>query len=406
MKGIGTPSDVGQAIAAFTGAARAGNLLAAYNLAVLHLRGLAGESKGPAACRAAVSHLKKVAERAWPALAEGADDFSAGDYEWALLNYLKAAEWGSELGQSNAAWMLVEGHGYEGPRGGAAAVAMLGRAAAQGNAAALVTLGDSFWYGKGVARDWARAGRVYAEAARHRLAQALFNLGYMHQHGAGAPKDLHLAKRYYDRTAETAPDARLAAFLALAGLHVQSWWEQVQPSLPPYVGRIGSAILYGILAPSKVNETERVGASPARLEYFHHRSHPSHGGSFGGQLRRIFSLNMVSALFDALDNSFDMRAVVWLALLLVVVMWRRRALRNNNNGVVAAQAQAPPNVVNDNAGAGDLVDRGPGAMEARAAAAAAAQARAGAVPPSEVEASSSISDAVATPPDGGDGGER
>lgn len=395
---------MGQAVAAFTAASRAGNLLAAYNLAALHLRGLAGESQGPAACRAAVSHLKKVAERAWPALIEAADDFTAGDYEWALLNYLQAAEWGSELGQSNAAWMLVEGYGYEGPRGGAMAVTMLGRAAAQGNAAALVKLGDSFWYGKGVARDWVRAGRVYAEAARHRLAQALFNLGYMHQHGAGVPKDLHLAKRYYDRTAETASDARLAASLALSGLHVQSWWEQVQPTLPPYVERVGSAILYGILAPSRPNEAEKT--AHQRLHSLHSRSpnHPSHGGSFGWQLARIFSLDTVSALFDALDNSFDTRAVMWLALLLGVVLWRRWALRNR---VVAVETppNQPANVANETLG-GDLGGRGPGAMGAPAAVAEAA--RAGTMPPTDGGSRPEEADNFdsSSPPEDGHGGER
>ena len=52
----------------------------------------------------------------WPQQ-EANDDFQAGDYEWALLNYLKAAEMGQELGQSNAAWMLTEGYGYEGAAG-------------------------------------------------------------------------------------------------------------------------------------------------------------------------------------------------------------------------------------------------------------------------------------------------
>ena len=83
-----------------------------------------------------------MAERGWPALAEASDDFSQGDYEWALLNFLKAAEWGSELGQSNAAWMLLEGYGYSGPRSGELAVALLKRAAEQGNTAALVRIGD------------------------------------------------------------------------------------------------------------------------------------------------------------------------------------------------------------------------------------------------------------------------
>lgn len=58
----------------------------------------------------------------------------------------------------------------------------------QGNVEALLQLGDSHWYGRGVARDWARAGQLYAAAAKFRNAQALFNLGVMHEFGAGLPR--------------------------------------------------------------------------------------------------------------------------------------------------------------------------------------------------------------------------
>lgn len=140
-----------------------GALLAAYNLAQLHLGGHTGAQGG---CPVAVALLKRVAEKGFPAQQEANEDFAAGDYEWALLNYLKArpgallhkcvvalcrglmcssvlcvvvlaastcplsvlvtrpwvnppallqaAEMGLALGQANAAWMLTEGYGYEG----------------------------------------------------------------------------------------------------------------------------------------------------------------------------------------------------------------------------------------------------------------------------------------------------
>lgn len=34
------------------------------------------------------------------------------------------------------------------------------RAAAQGNHEALLRVGDGYWYGKGVPRDWSRAAQV------------------------------------------------------------------------------------------------------------------------------------------------------------------------------------------------------------------------------------------------------
>jgi TPR repeat protein len=47
-----------------------------------------------------------------------------------------------------------------GPEAGLAAVQLYKRAAAQGNHEALLRVGDSYWYGKGVPRDWSRAAQV------------------------------------------------------------------------------------------------------------------------------------------------------------------------------------------------------------------------------------------------------
>lgn len=348
MKGFGTPQDLTQAAAMYSASAVAGNLLAAYNLAVLHLRGLAGEAKGPAACRAAVTQLKRVAERAWPSLSEANDDFAAGDYDWALLNYLKAAEWGSELGQSNAAWMLVEGYGYDGPHAGEAAVTLFRRAAEQGNSAALVRLGDSYWYGKGVPRDWVRAGRAYAQAARHRIPQALFNLGFMHQHGAGVAQDYHLAKRYYDRAAAGAEDAWLPAALGLMGLRVQMWWEKVEPVLPATWGRIGRRVFvggYGVLGGGGSGGGELGGSNGTGAVLTGeegaiavHRRPPR--GPLSG-LRRIFSLDIIVSLMDALDASFDSSMVLWVAGLLALVLWRRQNLRARAQRIQQQQQWTP-----------------------------------------------------------------
>ena len=42
-------------------------------------------------------------------LQDGLEAFFEGDFDKALLLYLKAAEMGMELGQANAAWMLSHG---------------------------------------------------------------------------------------------------------------------------------------------------------------------------------------------------------------------------------------------------------------------------------------------------------
>lgn len=45
----------------------------------------------------------------------------------------------------------------------------------------------------------------------------------MHQHGVGLRQDFHLAKRFFDSSAQTHPDARWPVNLALAGLYLH-WW--------------------------------------------------------------------------------------------------------------------------------------------------------------------------------------
>jgi len=325
LKGWGTPADISQASAYFSMSARSGNMLAAYNLAVLHLREMAGE-KGDAACKAAVGELKRVAERGWPALSEGADDFAAGDYEWALLNFLKASEWGSELGQSNAAWMLQEGYGYDGPLAGEVAVRLLQRAAEQGNAAALVRVGDAYWYGKGVTRDWTRAGSMYEEAARHRVAQALFNLGYMHQHGAGVPQDFPLSKRYYDRAAEAATDAKLPTAVALIALRVHRWWNRVEPRLPRRWAWLWKDVM--IVKEERLPlKARRVGATNLGVL---------------ARMRRALSLSTVIDALDRLDESFDASLIGWIVGILGLVLWRRQALRARQAPVAAVPRPPQP----------------------------------------------------------------
>jgi len=53
---------------------------------------------------------------------------------------------------------------------------------------ALLQLGDSHWYGRGVNRSWSTAAQLYQQASKFDNAQALFNLGLMHEYGAGLPQ--------------------------------------------------------------------------------------------------------------------------------------------------------------------------------------------------------------------------
>lgn len=57
--------------------------------------------------------------------------YRMGHYEEAVVAYIRAAEMGMEVGQSNAAWMLSRGHGVQGPAAAALAMKLHQRAAGQ-----------------------------------------------------------------------------------------------------------------------------------------------------------------------------------------------------------------------------------------------------------------------------------
>ena len=88
----------------FNLAAHQGHAVALYNLAMMQLAG-AGL---PASCKNAVVLLKGLAERGpWNRRLESAHGaYRARAYQKALVKYMKAAETGVEVAQSNAAYVL------------------------------------------------------------------------------------------------------------------------------------------------------------------------------------------------------------------------------------------------------------------------------------------------------------
>lgn len=69
---------------------------------------------------------------------------------------------------------------------------------------------------------------------------AYWNLGWMYELGQGVPQDWHLAKRFYDLSLETSPDAYLPVSLSLIGLYLRSWWIELVTQ-----GEIKGLELYG-----------------------------------------------------------------------------------------------------------------------------------------------------------------
>ncbi|KAG2433559.1 hypothetical protein HYH02_012676 [Chlamydomonas schloesseri] len=242
LKGYGVRrKSVQRALSYFTLAAHAGHSLAQYNAAVMHLAG-----KGtPRNCKPAVNLLKALAERG-PAAAsvqQGHEHFFRGRYGLALLSYLRAADLGMEVAQSNAAWMLERGYA---PGLGASELAfsLYKQSAAQSNIHSLLCMGDAYFYGRGVGQDWVRSAALYYEAYQDRSAEAMFNLGFMHEFGVGVPQDLQLAKRFYNMAKHTQADAFLPVALANGWLQLHVWWDKLRPLLPssPYLDPIWNSV--------------------------------------------------------------------------------------------------------------------------------------------------------------------
>eukprot|EP00204_Picochlorum_oklahomense_P001255 CAMPEP_0118801382 /NCGR_PEP_ID=MMETSP1161-20130426/2956_1 /TAXON_ID=249345 /ORGANISM="Picochlorum oklahomensis, Strain CCMP2329" /LENGTH=776 /DNA_ID=CAMNT_0006729307 /DNA_START=180 /DNA_END=2510 /DNA_ORIENTATION=+ len=306
LHGWGVTRDVSLASQYFQTASKGGNLLASYNLAVLHLTGTSASSAD--ACEDAVKLLKKVAERGWASLSEAADDYEKGDYSWSLYNYLKGASIGVELAQSNAAWLLRRAYGYNGPKSDTLAAYMLKLSAGQGNSGALIPLGDAYWYGRGVDVDLKRAGHFYTAASKRNNARALFNLGYMHQYGLGMPRDMHIAKRYYDQAMLIGPGTYLPNFLAVLWLRVHQFWDMTRPKLPN--------ALIGLINP--MFESDSTGAQKATI--FGMAAYALHAP--------VKSLISLGKLFDFVDDAVDSSLLMWLVAILGLIVWRRRSTQH------------------------------------------------------------------------------
>jgi TPR repeat protein len=71
-----------------------------------------------------------------------------------------------------------------------------------GDATALYILGDNYFYGRGVAKDYAEAARLYRQAADLGNADAMISLGWVHENGFGVTKDIAKARSYYQMAAD------------------------------------------------------------------------------------------------------------------------------------------------------------------------------------------------------------
>lgn len=237
IRGIALKRDYTKAFYNFNLAAHQGHVMATYNLAMMQLAGLGL----PVSCKNAATLLKGVAERGpWNRRVEtGHNAYQSKSYPRALVRYMKAAEMGLEVAQSNAAYMLEQGQTWYESADRLQRVLYYHRLAAdQGNVKSLLQIGDAYYYGRGAAADRSKSAAVYLQASQHRSAQAMFNLGVMHEHGIGLPKDLHLAKRYYDMVLSTDAKASVPVRLALWKLQAHGWLAQHEDKILRYVDAV------------------------------------------------------------------------------------------------------------------------------------------------------------------------
>jgi TPR repeat protein len=122
--------------------------------------------------------------------------YHRGDYKTAYPLFKQLAEQGNVKAQNNLGEMYFNGRGV--PKDYVEAMKWFRKAAGQGNAQAQFNLGLMYVLGQGVPQDYAEAMKWYRKAAEQGNALAQFNLGSMYAKGHGVPQDNVLAYVWFD----------------------------------------------------------------------------------------------------------------------------------------------------------------------------------------------------------------
>ena len=245
LGGLAFTQDVLKAYMYFQAAAMSGHVRGLFNVAQMDMAGI-GVARD---CKGGADKLKMVAERGeWSSvLGESHERFLAGEYESSWLGYAMAGYEGQEVGQANAAWLMDRQYVQlwrDEPERYAIAYQLLHQSAEQRNVDSWRLMGDYAYY------QLVQSNNSLALAASHYLkatneagfehsAQAAFNLGWMYHSGLGVERDLHLAKRYYDHSADMDERGWVACKLALVKLWLDAavddwtqWWHGTTPANP------------------------------------------------------------------------------------------------------------------------------------------------------------------------------
>jgi TPR repeat protein len=175
-----------------------------------------------------------------PGLAQGIEAMKRGSDYLAFAILEPYAEEGNRVAEANLASLYLRGRGTA--RDFSAARRLFESAAAQGLALAYGQLGAMYQQGEGAPADWARALGWYRRGAAAGDPSSLFGLGLMYHNGFGVTASLQEAAKWY-RMAASRGHARAKFMLGV--MHYQGrgvpkdlveaykWFALAQAALPP-----------------------------------------------------------------------------------------------------------------------------------------------------------------------------
>jgi TPR repeat protein len=183
--------------------AKAGDVDAQFQLALLGLTGKLGANNAPEAVRllgAAANSGHAEARFLLATLFLHGRGGVVKDEARAIRLYREQAEAGDARAQNALGQMLL--HGQGGPKNAAEAVGWFRRAAEQKLAAAQSNLGYAYAHGEGIAPDKRKALEYFSMAAEQGVVGAQHNVAWMYQHGEGTATDLPKAFEWYRKASD------------------------------------------------------------------------------------------------------------------------------------------------------------------------------------------------------------
>ncbi|MFH0842635.1 MAG: tetratricopeptide repeat protein [Bacteroidota bacterium] len=159
------------------------------------------------------------------------DEYSVSKYKSAGKYYSKSASWGNVNAMVSLGNMYLQGKGVAKDPGKAKSLFL--DAASKGNAEAMCELGILLLEEKGAETDYDAARKYFENASLKNYAKAQYRLGTMYMEGKGADKDLEKAKELFRKASLKNNEAKLELLIIgkqdeIAGLDKEKDKEQLE----------------------------------------------------------------------------------------------------------------------------------------------------------------------------------